>query len=79
MQVTAGQLVMYDLEYKTEIGKVKCINPYDPSKAFVWYSGGDTATCTNMDDIYPINEQFVRRHKCLFANGYALENIIKNK
>lgn len=79
MQVTAGQLVMYDPGYKAEIGRVKCINPHDPRYAFVWYHTGDTAACTNMSDLYPIDEKFARRHKAMFENGYALEEIIKKQ
>lgn len=79
MQVTAGQLVMYDPGYKVEIGKVKRINPHDPNKAFIWYHTGDTTACTNMSDLYPIDEKFARRRKVMFENGYALENIINKK
>ena len=79
MRVEAGQLVMYDPGYKCEVGKVKRINPYFEDKAFVWYHTGDTAACTNMDDLYPIDERFAREHADLFENKYALEEIIKKK
>lgn len=79
MQVKAGQLVVYDPGYKAEVGKVKRINLHDPSKAFVWYSSGDTASCTNLSDLYPIDEKFARKHKKLFENAYALEDIISKQ
>lgn len=79
MKVVAGQLVMYDPGYKCDLGKVKRINPYDETKAFVWYSTGDTASCTSMTDLYPIDEKFARRHADVFENKYALEEIIKKK
>lgn len=79
MNVQAGQLVMYDPGYKAEIGKVKRINPHDPKSVFVWYHLGDTAACTNMRDLYPIDERFARNHKDLFENAYALDDIINKK
>lgn len=70
---------MYDPGYKCELGKVKRLNPYDENKAFVWYHGGDTASCTNIEDLYPIDERFARNHEDMFANKYALEQIINKK
>lgn len=77
MKVEAGQLVMYDPGYTCEVGKVKRINPYDNTKAFVWYHTGDTAACTSMEFLYPIDEKFARLHKKLFKNAYALEEILR--
>lgn len=79
MKVEAGQLVLYDPGYKWDLGKVKRLNPYDETKAFVWYHTGDTAACTNMEDLYPIDEKFARNHADMFDNKYAIEEIIKKK
>lgn len=76
MKIEVGQLVMYDPGYTCEVGKVKRINPYDETKAFVWYHTGDTAACTPMEYLYPIDERFARQHKASFNNAYALEEII---
>lgn len=79
MRVKAGMLVMYDPGYKCELGKVKRLNPYDENKAFVWYHTGDTAACTNMKDLYPIDERFARNHADMFENKYAIDDIINKK
>lgn len=79
MRVEAGQLVIYDPGYKCEVGKVKRINPYFENKAFVWYHTGDTAACTDMNDLYPIDVRFAREHADLFENRYALEHLINKK
>lgn len=76
MLVKAGQLVEYDTGYTREIGKVKRINPRDKTSAFVWYHSGDTAACTLMEYLRPIDEQYARAHRDEFDNAYALEDII---
>lgn len=76
--IEPGTLVVYDSGYKVDIGKVKRLNK-DGSRAFVWYDVGDTATCTNINDLYPVSEQYALEHKGLFENGYAVEEIIKKK
>lgn len=77
MEVKAGQLVVYDPGYKREIGKVKCLNTSEDTSAFVWYHGGDTASCTPMKYLHPIDEGYARLHLGEFENAYALEDIIK--
>lgn len=74
--IEAGQLVIYNPGYKQEIGRVKRLNPYDDSEAFVWYSEGDTAACTNIEHLIPTNESYAREYACDFENAYALESII---
>lgn len=77
MEVKAGQLVVYDPGYKREIGKVKCLNANEDTSAFVWYHSGDTAACTPMKYLQPIDEGYVRLHLREFENAYAFEDIIK--
>lgn len=76
MMIEAGQLVIYDPGYKQEIGRVKRLNPRKKGTAFVWYDEGDTAACTNMDHLYPVDERYAREHACDFENAYALSAII---
>lgn len=76
MNVEAGQLDIYDPGYKQELGKVKRVNPRKKDTAFVWYHEGDTAACTDMKHLYPIDEEYAREHACDFDNAYALEAII---
>ena len=76
MKVEVGQLVIYDPGYKKELGKVKCMNPRKKDTAFVWYHEGDTAACTDMKYLYPIDERYAREYACDFDNAYALEAII---
>lgn len=77
--IVPGQLVIYDPGHTCEIGKVKRLNPNKIGTAFVWYHMGDTAACTDVRDLYPIDERFARKHKDLFKNAYALEDIINKK
>lgn len=79
MNVEAGQLVIYDPGYKRELGKVKRLNPRKEGTAFVWYSAGDTAACTGINHLYPIDERYARENACDFDNVYALEEIINKQ
>ena len=73
--IEPGMLVAYDPGYKVEFGKVKRLSK-DGTKAFVWYHGGDTAACTSVEDLYPIERDFVRQHRDMFENAYAIDDII---
>lgn len=77
--IKEGTLVVYDPGYKLELGKVKRINPHDENKVFVWYHSGDTAACTNMENLYPVTEEFALKHKDMFRNAYAIEEIINKE
>lgn len=73
--IESGMLVAYDPGYKVELGKVKRLSK-DGSKAFVWYHGGDTAACTQIEDLYPIERDFVLQHRDMFENAYAIDDIL---
>lgn len=73
--IESGMLVAYDPGYKVELGKVKRLSK-DGSKAFVWYHGGDTAACTLIEDLYPIERDFVLQHRDMFENAYAIDDIL---
>ena len=73
--IEPGTLVAYDPGYKVELGKVKRLNS-DGTKAFVWYHSGDTAACTRLEDLYPVEQGFVIQHRDMFENAYAIDDII---
>lgn len=73
--IEPGMLVIYDPGYKVEFGKVKRLNG-DGTKAFVWYHCGDTAACTRIEDLYPVEKEFVLKHKDMFENAYAIDDVI---
>ena len=73
--IKPGMLVAYDPGYKVELGKVKRLSK-DGTKAFVWYHSGDTAACTQIEDLYPIERDFVLQHRDMFENAYAIDDIL---
>ena len=76
--IEPGMLVAYDPGYKVEFGKVKRPSK-DGTKAFVWYHSGDTAACTQIEDLYPIEKDFVLQHRDMFENAYAIDDILAKK
>lgn len=73
--IEPGMLVAYDPGYRMELGRVKRLNK-DSTKAFVWYHSGETAECTRIEDLYPIERNFVLQHRDMFENAYAIDDII---
>ena len=73
--IKPGMLVAYDPGYRMELGRVKRLSK-DGTRAFVWYDGGDTAACTRIEDLYPIERDFVLQHRDMFENAYAIDDII---
>lgn len=73
--IEPGMLVAYDPGYRMELGRVKRLNK-DSTKAFVWYHSGETAECTRIEDLYPIERNFVLRHRDMFENAYAIDDIL---
>ncbi len=73
--IEPGMLVAYDPGYTVGLGKVKRLSK-DGTKAFVWYQCGDTAACTRIEDLYPIEKDFVLQHRDMFENAYAIDDII---
>lgn len=73
--IEPGMLVAYDPGYRMELGRVKRLNK-DSTKAFVWYHSGKTAECTRIEDLYPIEKDFVLQHRAMFENAYAIDDII---
>ncbi len=71
--------MIYNPGYKQELGKVKRLNPRKKGTAFVWYNVGDTAACTDVKHLYPVDEEYAREHACDFDNAYALNEIINKQ
>lgn len=73
--IEPGMLVAYDPGYRMELGRVKRLSK-DGTKAFVWYHSGETAECTRIEDLYPVEKDFVLQHRDMFENAYAIDDII---
>lgn len=57
MKFKEGQLIVYKGSNGYEIGKIKKIK--DDKSAWIWYTGGDTAELTEIENfVYPINNDY---------------------
>lgn len=64
MKFKEGDLIVYIKPDGCEIGKIKRIREED-HHGFVWFHTGDTAALTNLDDCFPI------------VNDYCIEELLK--
>ena len=75
-----GQLVAYcpkDSDgniYKIELGVFKRYND-DNTKAFIWYHNGDTASCTPIEDLIPIDNDWYFNEDAKKMGGERDDNI----